>query len=137
MRCLSLIGLKQILGNRVIDVPKIPHIYKDYSGNVLSIYGKGFSYSKILDPDDANRNSIIQRIENREFELVIYGSLHRGLPLLKTVQNCYSAEEIVYLCGEDDHQCIIMPPRSHFFLREFSCLKSLDPPEVILPTDSF
>jgi hypothetical protein len=42
LRCLMLAGLKELLGgDRVIDFPKINHIYTSYPrGNVRSLYGK-------------------------------------------------------------------------------------------------
>ncbi|HAB99919.1 MAG TPA: hypothetical protein DCE71_08875 [Parachlamydiales bacterium] len=137
LRCLSLIGLKQILGEKVVDVPKIPYLYQDYPGDVSVLYGRGMSYSKILDADRTDRSLIEQRIKQKEFGLIIYGSLHRGLPFFKLVQKNYSSDSIVYLCGEDDHQCILMPPCSHVFLREQSCLRSFGKPIIVLPKRLF
>ena len=120
MRCLSLIGLKEILGDRVIDVPKIEHIYKNYIRAEL-LYGKGFTYTRILDDLPIHRENIEERIENKEFDLIIYGSVHRGLLYHDLVCQTYEPEEIVYLCGEDFHHCEYMNfiHSSPFFLREF------------------
>lgn len=131
--CLSLIGLKQILGANVVDFPKIPYIYKDYSENILELYGKGMSYTKIIDPDSTDRTCIKERIRNREFELIIYGSLHRGLLFHPEVQQNYRDEEIIYLCGEDRHQCKAIFPSAQLFLREFDCLKAQGKSIIILP----
>jgi hypothetical protein len=120
LRCLTLIGLKEILQERVIDVPKIPHIY-DTCGNQESLYGKGFSYTRIVEDLPIERDNIEERIRNREFELIIYGSVHRGLLFHDLVSQCYPPEKIVYLCGEDKHHCeyALWIQSSPFFLREF------------------
>ena len=112
-----LAGLKELLQERIIDVPKIDYIYKTYTKNIQDLYGKGMTYSKIIDDIDINRNDIEQRILNKEFDIIIYGSIHRGLPYIDLVTKIYSPEEIIYLCGEDCHYC----PYTHlpnFFLRE-------------------
>lgn len=124
---LTLIGLKQLLGNRVIDIPKIPHIYKEYQGNIKTLYGKGMSYTRTVEVDNTDRNDIEKRIKDREFGLIIYGSIHHELAFHDTVLHNYSDQEIVYLCGEDDHHCITtssLPPLTYFFLREYDCLRT-------------
>lgn len=122
MRCCTLIGLKEVLGSRVVDVPKIEHIYKNYPKDVRELYGKGFSYSKIVDDLFIDRSNVIERIKNKEFDLVIYGSIHRGLLYHDLVCSIYSPNEIFYICGEDNHDC----EYSHLpnlFLREFDAYR--------------
>lgn len=128
LRCLSLIGLKELFCDRVVDVPKISHIYTNYPLNVNDLYGMGMSYTKIIEDQDIDRTHIAERIKNHEFDLIIYGSFHRGLPYINLVQQNYPPEKIAYLCGEDliepwqeVHKC----PYSYwpnFFLREQGCL---------------
>ncbi len=118
MRCTMLIGLKEALGTDVIDVPKIPHIYTSYP-QVRHLYGRGFSYTKILPDDQVDRENIEKRIKNKEFELIIYGSVHRGLPHYNLVLENYPQDKIFYICGEDAHNCefLTLP---NLFLREFN-----------------
>ncbi len=117
MRCLTLIGLKELYQDMVVDVPKICHIYNTY-GDVQGLYGRGISYTKILQDQDVDRENIEQRIKNKEFDLVVYGCVHRGLPFLELVQQIYEPEKVIYICGEDNHVCpyTTLP---NFFLREF------------------
>ena len=49
LRCLMLSGFKELLGDRIIDIPKIEHIYTNYSEDIQKLYGKGFSYTKIVE----------------------------------------------------------------------------------------
>jgi hypothetical protein len=120
-RCVTLGGLKQLLGERVIDVPKIEHIYKSYAGNIKELYGKGFSYTRVVEDFPVDRENIEERIKNKEFDLVIYGSVHRGLRYYDLVRQTYEEDKIIYICGEDNHKCEYahLP---HLFLREFDAL---------------
>jgi len=121
MRCSLLIGLKQLLGSRIVDVPRIPHIYTNYKENIQNLYGKGITYTKIVKDQTVDRNNILKRILNKEFELIIYGSVHRGLLFHDVVRKTYPNSQIAYVCGEDFHHC----EYAHFpnlFLREFEAL---------------
>lgn len=121
MRCLTLIGLKQLLQDRIIDVPKIEHVYKNYTGNISFLYGRGMSYTKIIEDFPTNRENIEERIRNKQFDIVIYGSAHRGLGYHDLIKQYYSPDKIVYICGEDWHTCRFAN-EPILFLREFNSL---------------
>lgn len=109
LRCLTLIGLKQILGNRCVESVHIPHIYEDYP-TPSSLYGKGFTYSRVL-PVSAKPPPVhIDELRNGSFDLVIYGSLHRGMPYWDEITRAYPSNRIALLCGED---CDEPDQRSH------------------------
>lgn len=112
-----LAGLKELLRERVVDIPKINYLYQNYTGNIEELYGRGITYSKIIEDIPVDRDNIEQRILNKEFDLIIYGSIHRGTPYKDLVLKNYPSEKIIYLCGEDCHSC---PYKglSNFFLRE-------------------
>lgn len=126
MRCLLVTGLKRVLGHvGCVDFPKIPHLYHTFSGDDNLLYGKGLNYKRVLDDDpDLERSEAIIRdqIKTHHFDLVMYPSLHRGLPLHDLVIDHYKPEEIVYVCGEDlhdTHVCkAITKTGSTLFLRE-------------------
>ena len=122
LRCLTLIGFKELIGEKVIDVPKIDHIYNSFS-DASHLYGKGMTYSRVLEDLPIDRDRIEERIRNKEFELVIYGSVHRGLPFYDIVYETYASEKIIHLCGEDSHACewqlYLQSSPSCLFLREF------------------
>jgi hypothetical protein len=126
MRNGTLAGLKQLLGDRVVDSPKIDHIYETYSGDIKQLYGKGISYTKVIEDIPVDREHIEDRIKNKEFDLIIYGSLHRGLPYHSIVKTYYSPEQVVYMCGEDNHICKFCKKYNYLpniFLREFDALR--------------
>ena len=107
LRCLSLIGFKEIFGSNCHDYPKIEHIYKNQD-NYDNLYGKGFTYSNIIDTNTRNNDldiTIINDIFNKKYDLIIYGSYHRGMPYIQEIINIYSPDKIILLCGEDIHEC--------------------------------
>jgi hypothetical protein len=106
LRCVTLIGFKAVFGSRCHDYPKVAHIYQDYGGDVSRLYGRGMTYSKTVPPshesrEDAYDATVVHDIVNRAYDVIIYGSYHRGTPLLDTVSKVYKPEELIFLCGED------------------------------------
>ena len=108
LRCVTLHGFKKIYGANCHDYPKIPHMYKSHNVDDKDLYGMGFTYSSLLDNsthNDSLDNSIEEDIKNKYYDIVIYGSFHRGLPHYDLVRNVYKPNEIILLCGEDIHAC--------------------------------
>ena len=113
-----LIGLKEILGDKVVDYPREDYIYTDYPKNSLVLYGKGFSYAKTIVDTPIDRTNIKQRIENKEFELIIYGYVHHGRSFYKSVLQHYPAAKIAYLCSSERHKCEYAHLQN-LFIREY------------------
>jgi hypothetical protein len=127
MRCTLLIGLKQALGAaNVLDAPKVPHVYASFpAADAHRLYGRGFSYTRALADDPSlprDPASVLDAIRAHVFDLVIYGSMHRGTPLLEEVYAAYAPHEVVFVCGEDSHACHRAPPGTWQFVRERHCL---------------
>jgi hypothetical protein len=110
LRCLTLHGFKSLLGSDCHDYPIIPHLYENYNKPIQNIYGKGMTYTKLLDGSLHNNHNdinLIDDIKNKKYDIVIYGSLHRGLPHFDLVSKIYDKNHIILLCGEDcnGHHC--------------------------------
>ena len=119
LRCVTLHGFKQLFGKQCHDYPKIPHIYKSTTINYGALYGKGFSYTNLLDSSDHDDSldslDILEnKIKSKSFNLIIYGSYHdhtihgkhyHGMPLFDLINQIYKPNEIILLCGEDLHPC--------------------------------
>jgi hypothetical protein len=105
LRCVTLHGFKEILGENCHDYPKVPHLYKkDEIDYYLNYYGRGFTYTNLLDETShnyENDSSIERDIQSKKYDIVIYGSLHRGIPYYDLVSQYYKPNEIIILCGED------------------------------------
>jgi hypothetical protein len=100
---LTLIGLKEIYGKRCAEEVSRPYIYDDYKEDTSKLYGKGFSYTKILSSELRNTNVNEEQIKNKNYDLVVYGSVHRGMPYWDLVQKVYKKDQVVLICGEDIH----------------------------------
>jgi hypothetical protein len=124
LRCLTLHGFKELLGSSCHDFPIIPHIYKSENINYTKLYGKGISYTNLLSHDKHDFNSdltIEDDILNKKYDLIIYGSYHRGMPYYNLVYRTYPSDKIILLCGEDYHNCNyndFVNRGHHVFVRE-------------------
>lgn len=109
LRCLTLHGFKKIFKKNCQEYPKINHIYKSNNIDYKSLYGKGFTYSNLLDSEEYyhlhEKEEIINKIIKKEYQLIIYGSYHRGMPFFDLIRRIYSKDKIILLCGEDEHLC--------------------------------
>lgn len=103
------IGLRKIMGKNFIEYPKNNPLYK--SSSKKKLYGKGFTYSKILDDINIDRTNIEQRIINNEFDVIIYGLFGADegkygdsrlkAPFWDIVKNKYNKNSIVFIYGGD------------------------------------
>jgi len=124
LRCVTLHGLKECFGNKCHDWPIIPHIYKTNSINYSQLYGKGFTYTNLLEPelhDDNLDNTVEEDIKNKKYDIVIYGYYHRGIPYYELVSAIYKPNEIIFMCGQDIHDCDNdkwLEKGHHVFVRE-------------------
>jgi hypothetical protein len=97
------IGLKELFGADVVDVNPRIHIYKDFPyEEARNQYGKGFTVTRTLDPDDSDREDIVKKIKNKYFDYVVYGSVWRCQDYLETVLEHYDKEKVVFVDGEDN-----------------------------------
>ena len=64
--------------------------------------------------------NIINLIKEHYFDIIIYGSVHRGLPFIDIIPKYYRKNEIIMVCGEDLHSHCILDNYLgyHRFLRE-------------------
>jgi len=116
LRCLTLHGFKSIFGSDCHDYPKIPHIYKSQNINYSNLYGKGMTYTNLLEQyvhDSSLDTNVVNNIKNKYYDIVIYGSYHRGMPYYDLICSIYKPNEIILLCGEDLHDC-----NYHYFINK-------------------
>jgi hypothetical protein len=126
LRCLTLHGFKTLLGYSCHDYPNVPHIYKSANIDYSSLYGKGITYANLLGPefrDDSLDSTIIHDILSKRYDMIVYGSYHRGMFYYDLICQIYPANKIILLCGEDEHICdydTYLKKGHHVFLRELT-----------------
>lgn len=97
-----LYGLKELFGDDVVDVNKKYNLYSDYSDEeVASEYGRGFTFTRLIDTDNCDREDVVKKIKNNFFDLVVYGSIWRCQDYLQLVREHYKPNQIVFVDGED------------------------------------
>lgn len=104
-----LVGLKELMGLKCVDFPRVDCIYDDLK-NAEELYGMGFSYSRVLPSNmgecDRNWDEITRKITEHEFDLIIncYDCEENNANLENMIQfslNYYKTGEIIYVCGKD------------------------------------
>jgi len=105
LRCTLLHGFKELLQSQCHDYSEVPHLYTDCVTSTDQLYGKGFSYTRLLskvDSRDPERDLTLTRdIQSRRYDVIVYGSVHRGMPFWELVNKHYEKHEILLFCGED------------------------------------
>jgi hypothetical protein len=104
LRCLTLSGFKNLLGVECHDYPKVAHLYDGYDGDFVTHWGGGMTYQKTIKKENRNDDydkSVVRDIIDHKYDIVVYGSYHRGTPLIDIVSSFYKEDELVFLCGED------------------------------------
>lgn len=94
-------GFKQKFGDQVVDIPQKSCMYSGMP-DPGPIYGNGFTIFKTLNLDNVDRSDIKPKIQDKIFDLIIYGSVRRNLSYIYDVIPLYDKNQIVFVDGEDD-----------------------------------
>jgi len=105
-------GLRSLLGEDVVDINKIGFMYKGTQ------HPPFYTLYALLDDIDVDRSDIINKIRNRYFDAIVYGSVHRYREFVEEVCSVYPPSKIVFIDGEDDNVIHPMVGRGHYFKRE-------------------
>lgn len=123
LRCLVLCGFKNLFGTACHDYPRIPHVYT--STDSSNFYGRGFSYTNNIEKstrDESLDATVMYDIIEHVYDVVIYGSHMRGVPMYDLVKKYYKPSEIILLNGEDvydpSHTRQYENSGHHLFIRE-------------------
>lgn len=83
-------------------VSNTDYLYTDYSvEDSLKLYGRGFNYSRLLDPklkSTETNDEILQNIKERHYDCII---LSKQNSLLIPALTYYEPSEIIVICGND------------------------------------
>jgi len=101
-------GFKEVCGSDMDVLEEIPYCYKDYDGDISKLYGKGFNYTKLLEPSERKEKTdgsdITEKLRNKDYDLVVFPSILRGTNLhnLQQVLNSgFPIDKIAVCIGED------------------------------------
>jgi len=137
-----MVGFRHIFGDKMVDVPAEDYMYTiptsaDHNAARQAVYGGGFGFAFELSREPViDRSRIRDRIHERSFDIVIYGSIWRSNGSLATgwflppvfwqdVIQSYPRNRIIMFDGEDigglqyqQQQMVDIAARGMLFLRE-------------------
>ena len=116
-------GLKMLYGTKVESVNDIWFMYDDLVKDEQKfLYGLGFTLYGNLPASLRNVQSpqnVMEKLRNKFYDLVIYGSIQRDKSFLNTVLSNYQKEKIVFIDGEDWTKVSLdLVPSGIYFKRE-------------------
>jgi hypothetical protein len=104
-------GGRSILGADFVDCNKLWYMYEEEKSlywntrvpNNGKSHGRGFTlYGHFNNSDSIDRNDILEKIRDRYFTKVIYGSITRCSDYLEEVVKYYDRKDILLVDGEDN-----------------------------------
>ena len=104
----TLIGLKQALKGRLSVAFPVDYIYDDWQGNALSLYGRGFGYSrslsaKLRSPGESLGETVpLSKESLLSFDRVVIGSVTRNSEAVAATLAHFPASRTVWIHGEDN-----------------------------------
>ena len=118
-----LLGLRESLGAQVLDHPRKSVLYRNCPVSRRELYGRGFTVWKLLEDIELDRGDLNRRIEDGEFEILIFGNIwrqrqeFRDFRARRLLRRCF--RRVGFLDGED-HKRTYLPalPYGLYFKRE-------------------
>jgi hypothetical protein len=103
-------GLRSLLGADCVDANHMWYMYsdtmKEYWNNRVpnngKSYGNGFTLYGLLENIDVDRTDIQNKIKNKYFDKVVYGSITRCHDYFAEVSANYDKSDIILINGEDN-----------------------------------
>jgi hypothetical protein len=95
-------GLRTLLGENVIDVPRYEPAYESFPIDKRSgVYGKGFSVFFDLPDIAIDRSRIESRLGAKEFDLIVFSDIWRQSQLFARLQPLIDVRDTIILDGSD------------------------------------
>jgi hypothetical protein len=115
-------GLHELENVEVVDSTKIIHLYKENLDQIDNrlLWGKGFTTSYLIENDNTDRNNIEDKIKDRYFDLIIYGSVNRCMQYYDIVSKFYRANEVFLIDGDDSTNIHSLSKKHPYFKRELT-----------------
>jgi hypothetical protein len=96
------IGLREVLGEGLVDLNKRFHSYTSYDvEDAKKLYGRGMTVTRLLEDIPIDRSDTLKKIENKFYDLIVYGSINRCHDYLPLVMQVYPKNRVVFIDGDD------------------------------------
>lgn len=113
-------GLTELENMEVVDSTPIIHLYKENQHKIPTqhLWGKGFTSTYLIDKDNVDRSNIEEKIKDKYFDLIIYGSINRCLDYYNIVSKIYPSNKIFLIDGDDSTNIHSLSDIHPYFKRE-------------------
>ena len=115
-------GLYELEDIKVTDSTPIIHLYKENKPNIplQHLWGNGFTSTFLIDKDNIDRDNITEKISDKYYDLIIYGSVNRCLDYYDLVSQVYPNNKIILIDGDDSPNINILSSKHPYFKRELT-----------------
>jgi hypothetical protein len=115
-------GLTELENVEVIDSTPIIHLYKENQQNIplQTLWGKGFTSTYLINKDNIDRSNIEEKIKDKYFDLIIYGSINRCSDYYDIVSKIYLPNQIFLIDGDDSTNINPLSSIHPYFKRELT-----------------
>lgn len=127
------------LVSEVVDSTPIISLYKENKDRInhRRLWG-GFSSFWLIEDHVPDRSNIEEKIKDKYFDLIIYGSVWRCLDYYDIVSSHYSPDKIIMIDGHDKTNLHTTHDKHPYFKREMvHDFKNLKPISFALPESKF
>ncbi len=116
---LTFFGLKELFGDDVVDSTPIISLYKEYKDQIHPMYlWGGMTSFWLLDKNTADRSDIKEKIQDKYYDLIIYGAIKRCRDYYDLVSKVYPDNKVILLDGNDDSEVDQLYQKHLYFKRE-------------------
>ena len=116
---LTFFGLKELFGDNVVDSTPIISLYKEYKEQIHPMYlWGGMTSFWLLDKNTADRSNIKEKIQDKYYDLIIYGAIKRCRDYYDLVSKVYPDNKVILLDGNDDSEVDQLYQKHLYFKRE-------------------
>jgi len=112
-------GLRELFGDDVVDSTQIISLYKEYEGKIPSqhLWG-GMTTFWLIGDNNIDRTNIEEKIKDRYYDLIIYGSIKRCKNYYDLVSKYYPPNKVILIDGNDESDLDPLYEKHLYFKRE-------------------
>lgn len=129
-------GLRELYGDSVVDSTQILSLYKEYENKIhpQHLWG-GMTAFWLIGENDIDRNNIEEKIKDKYYDLIIYGSIKRCKDYYDLVSSIYPDSKVILIDGNDESELDPLYKKHLYFKRELlESHKNLLPITFGIPT---
>jgi hypothetical protein len=112
-------GLRELFGDSVVDSTQIISLYKEYESKIhpQHLWG-GMTTFWLIGENSIDRSNIEEKIKDKYYDLIIYGSIKRCKNYYDLVSKIYPPNKIILIDGNDEPKLDPLFEKHLYFKRE-------------------